>query len=106
MVVFLGSERSSFVTGALISVEKGVESTARQVRALGRRALPNLHLVADHCDQASGPLAEGKLITADSRWRDQSKVQTFEGVGHKMKEEIPDLLAGKVRDFVGKIESG
>jgi len=35
-----------------------------------------------------------------------ASLQTFEGVGHNMKVEIPDLLAGKVRDFVGKIESG
>lgn len=34
-----------------------------------------------------------------------ASLQTFEGVGHNMKVEIPDLLAGKVRDFVGKIES-
>jgi len=32
-------------------------------------------------------------------------LQTFEGVGHNMKVEILDLLAEKVRDFVGKIES-
>lgn len=35
-----------------------------------------------------------------------ASLQTFEGVGHNMKVEIPDLLAGIVRDFVGKIESG
>ena len=35
-----------------------------------------------------------------------ASLQTFEGVGHNMKVEIPDLLASAVRDFVGKIESG
>ncbi len=35
-----------------------------------------------------------------------ARLQTFEGVGHNMKVEIPDLLAGCVRDFVAKIESG
>ena len=35
-----------------------------------------------------------------------ASLQTFEGVGHNMKVEIPDVLAGSVRDFVGKIESG
>ena len=35
-----------------------------------------------------------------------ASLQTFEGVGHNMKVEIPDLLAGSVRDFVGKIEFG
>ncbi len=35
-----------------------------------------------------------------------ASLQTFEGVGHNMKVEIPDLLAGSVRDFIGKIESG
>ena len=34
-----------------------------------------------------------------------ASLQTFENVGHNMKVEIPDLLAGRVRDFVGKIES-
>ena len=33
-------------------------------------------------------------------------LQTFHGVGHNMKVEIPDLLAARVRDFIGKIESG
>jgi 3-oxoadipate enol-lactonase len=32
-----------------------------------------------------------------------SRLQTFEGVGHNMKVEIPDLLAGRVRDFIGNI---
>ncbi len=35
-----------------------------------------------------------------------ASLQTFDGVGHNMKVEIPDLLARAVRDFVGKIESG
>jgi len=35
-----------------------------------------------------------------------AELQTFHGVGHNMKVEIPDLLAERVRDFVGKIESG
>ena len=30
-------------------------------------------------------------------------LETFENVGHNMKVEIPDLLAGRVRDFIGKI---
>ncbi len=34
-----------------------------------------------------------------------ASLQTFEGVGHNMKVEIPDLLAGRVRDFIGKIDS-
>ena len=34
-----------------------------------------------------------------------ASLQTFEGVGHNMKVEIPDLLAERVRDFIGKIES-
>ncbi len=34
-----------------------------------------------------------------------ASLQTFESVGHNMKVEIPDLLAGRVRDFVGKIDS-
>jgi pimeloyl-ACP methyl ester carboxylesterase len=35
-----------------------------------------------------------------------ARLQTFEGVGHNMKVEIPDLLAGSVRDFIREIESG
>ena len=35
-----------------------------------------------------------------------ASLQTFEGVGHNMKVEIPDLLAERVREFIGKIESG
>ena len=35
-----------------------------------------------------------------------SSLQTFEGVGHNMKVEIPDPLAERVRDFVGEIEFG
>ena len=35
-----------------------------------------------------------------------ASLQTFEGVGHNMKVEIPDLLAARVLDFVRKIESG
>ena len=35
-----------------------------------------------------------------------SRLRTCEGVGHNMKVEIPDLLAGSVRDFIGEIESG
>ncbi|PCI18694.1 MAG: hypothetical protein COB68_07310, partial [SAR202 cluster bacterium] len=34
-----------------------------------------------------------------------ARLRTFEGVGHNMKVEIPDLLAGSVRDFIGEIES-
>ena len=34
-----------------------------------------------------------------------ASLKTFEGVGHNMKVEIPDLLAGSVRDFIGKIDS-
>lgn len=34
-----------------------------------------------------------------------STLETFEDVGHNMKVEIPDLLAGRVRDFIGKIAS-
>ena len=34
-----------------------------------------------------------------------ASLKTFEGVGHNMKVEIPDLLAGNVRDFIGKIDS-
>jgi pimeloyl-ACP methyl ester carboxylesterase len=33
-------------------------------------------------------------------------LKTFTGVGHNMKVEIPDLLAGSVRDFAGKIDAG
>ena len=35
-----------------------------------------------------------------------ARLRTFENVGHNMKVEIPDLLAGSVRDFIGEIESG
>ena len=35
-----------------------------------------------------------------------ARLQTFEDVGHNMKVEIPDVLAGRVRDFIGEIESG
>ena len=35
-----------------------------------------------------------------------ARLQTFENVGHNMKVEIPDVLAGSVRDFIGEIESG
>ena len=35
-----------------------------------------------------------------------ASLQTFDGVGHNMKVEIPDLLSGSVRDFIGKVESG
>jgi pimeloyl-ACP methyl ester carboxylesterase len=35
-----------------------------------------------------------------------ASLQTFEGVGHNMKVEIPDLLAGSIRDFAGKIDAG
>ena len=35
-----------------------------------------------------------------------ASLQTFEGVGHNMKVEIPDLLAGRVRDFVDRAASG
>ena len=31
-------------------------------------------------------------------------LRTFEGVGHNMKVEIPDLLAASVRDFIGTID--
>jgi len=34
-----------------------------------------------------------------------ASLQTFECVGHNMKVEIPDLLAGEVTDFIGKIDS-
>ena len=34
-----------------------------------------------------------------------ASLQTFECVGHNMKVEIPDLPAGEVRDFIGKIDS-
>ncbi len=36
----------------------------------------------------------------------KARLRSFEGVGHNMKVEIPDLLAGSVRDFIGEIESG
>ena len=35
-----------------------------------------------------------------------ASLETFDGVGHNMKVEIPDLLSGTVRDFVRKIGSG
>ena len=35
----------------------------------------------------------------------KARLQIFEDVGHNMKVEIPDLLAGTVRDFIGEIES-
>jgi len=34
-----------------------------------------------------------------------ARLRIFEDVGHNMKVEIPDLLAGSVRDFIGEIES-
>ena len=33
-----------------------------------------------------------------------ASLKTFEGVGHNMKVEIPDLLAASVRDFARKID--
>jgi pimeloyl-ACP methyl ester carboxylesterase len=30
-------------------------------------------------------------------------LQTFDGVGHNMKVEIPDLLAGQVLQFIGQV---
>ena len=35
----------------------------------------------------------------------KARLQIFEDVGHNMKVEVPDLLAGTVRDFIGEIES-
>ena len=32
-------------------------------------------------------------------------LKTFDGVGHNMKVEIPDILAGSVMDFIRKVET-
>ena len=32
-------------------------------------------------------------------------LETFDGVGHNMKVEIPDILAGTVMDFIRKVET-
>jgi len=48
-------------------------------------------------------------LDAQRRMADQipnARLETFDGVGHNMKVEIPDLLSGTVRDFVRKIGSG
>ena len=33
-------------------------------------------------------------------------LETFEGVGHNMKVEIPEILAGRVSEFIGRVEAG
>ena len=33
-------------------------------------------------------------------------LETFEGVGHNMKVEIPDILAGRVLEFIDRVDAG
>ena len=36
----------------------------------------------------------------------KAALETFDGVGHNMKVEIPDILAGRVSEFIGRVEAG
>jgi len=69
-------------------------------RLLPRISAPTLILAAAQ-DEITPP--EVQYLMAQQI--PNASLQTFEGVGHNMKVEIPDLLAGRVRDFIGKIDS-
>ena len=68
---------------------------------LSQISAPTLILAAAH-DEITPPEVQHLM----AQQMPNASLQTFEGVGHNMKVEIPDLLAGCVRDFAGKIESG
>ncbi|MBO19769.1 MAG: alpha/beta hydrolase [SAR202 cluster bacterium] len=67
--------------------------------------LPNIPaltlLLASENDEIT-PMDAQELMV---REMPNATLQTFAGVGHNMKVEIPDLLAGAVRDFARKVES-
>jgi len=67
---------------------------------LPRISAPTLILAASQ-DEITPP--EVQYLMAQQS--PNSNLRTFESVGHNMKVEIPDLLAGRVRDFIGKIDS-
>ena len=67
---------------------------------LSQIATPTL-ILASALDEITPP--EVQHLMAERMPR--ARVQIFEDVGHNMKVEIPDLLAGSVRDFIVEIES-
>ena len=67
---------------------------------LSQIATPTL-ILASAQDEITPP--EVQHLMAERMPR--ARLQIFEGVGHNMKVEIPDSLAGSVRDFIVEIES-
>ena len=67
--------------------------------------LPHIHvptlIMASNQDEIT-PLDAQHLMTESIP---NACLKTFDGVGHNMKVEIPDILAGTVMDFIRKVET-
>ena len=68
---------------------------------LGQIPAPALILAASQ-DEIT-PLEIQQLM---ARRMPNAALETFDGVGHNMKVEIPDLLAGRVLNFIDRVEAG
>ena len=67
------------------------------------REIPAPALILASSQDEITPLEIQELM---ARRMPKAALETFDGVGHNMKVEIPELLAGRVLKFIAQVEAG